>query len=210
MAYDLAHWITFFSAAVLLNLSPGPDFAFILGHTVKGGPRQGFAAMLGIWAGALFHVLLAVLGVSAIVATSAIAFSVVKWAGIAYLVWLGIQTLRQAGGSFAVDRTAPPVGLWPIFQQGVLIDLLNPKVAVFFLAFLPQFVQPEAGPVPLQLLLHGMLIIVVAALVEIPLVFLGGKLTTWLRESKKAKKRLDQALGALLIALAAKLMLVER
>ena len=97
LGYDLAHWATFFAAAFLLNVSPGPDIAFILGHTARGGRRQGLAAMFGLWAGAFCHVLFAAIGLSAIVATSAAAFSVVKWAGVAYLAFLQESILpRQA------------------------------------------------------------------------------------------------------------------
>ncbi|MFD0916559.1 LysE family translocator [Pseudahrensia aquimaris] len=202
--------MTFLSAAVLLNLSPGSDIAFILGNTVKGGTRAGFAAILGIWTGALVHVLLAVIGVSAILATSEVAFTIVKWAGVVYLVWLGVQMIRSSGGAFVTDDVQAKQTFWPIFRQGVLIDLLNPKVAIFFLAFLPQFVVPGAGSVPSQLLLHGVLIIAVAAVIEPPLVMVGGRFTERLRNSPQIAKWLDRALGALLIALAGRLMTLQR
>lgn len=207
--YDLAHWTAFLIAAVLLNLSPGPDMAFMLGQTVRGGARAGCAAMLGIWTGALGHVALAVAGLSAIVAASATAFAVVKWVGVAYLVWLGVQSLRSRGGLAETVADGPP-GLWPIYRQGVLIDLLNPKVAIFFLAFLPQFVTPEAGPAWAQLLLHGVLIIVVAAAIEPPLILLGGRVTAALRSSRRVALWLDRSLGALFLALAARLAFQER
>ncbi|MBL4748988.1 MAG: LysE family translocator [Amylibacter sp.] len=95
--YNILHWTTFLTAAVLLNLSPGPDIAFILGQTMRGGKRSGFAAMFGVWTGAFGHVLMAAAGLSVILATSAVAFSIVKWAGAAYLIWLGIAALRSGG-----------------------------------------------------------------------------------------------------------------
>jgi threonine/homoserine/homoserine lactone efflux protein len=149
-AYDAAHWSAFLSAALLLNLSPGPDIAFILGHTVAGGRRAGMAAMLGIWTGALGHVALAALGLSALVAASSQAFALVKWLGVAYLVWLGLRALVSAGGAYA-DPSAQGSSarggraLARVVRQGALIDLLNPKVALFFLAFLPQFVAEGRG-----------------------------------------------------------------
>jgi len=97
--YTLTHWGTFFVAAVLLNLSPGPDIAFILGQTARNGQRSGFAAMFGIWSGTFLHVLLAAVGLSAILATSATAFTFVKWIGAAYLIWLGVQALRSGGAT---------------------------------------------------------------------------------------------------------------
>ncbi len=210
LAYDLTHWATFFAAAFLLNVSPGPDIAFILGHTARGGRRQGLAAMFGLWAGAFCHVVFAAVGLSAIVATSAAAFSVVKWAGVAYLAFLGISALRSKASTFDVKTAEAESRLSAVFLQGVLVDILNPKVAIFFLAFLPQFVVDGAGPVPLQLLLHGALIIVVAATVE-PLVVLGGAwLTARLRASTRLGLWLDRSLGALFLGLAAKLAALQR
>lgn len=207
VGYDVTHWIAFFAAAILLNIAPGPDIAFILGHTVKGGIKAGTSAMLGIWTGALGHVVLAVTGLSAILAASAVAFSIVKWLGVAYLLWIGFQAIRHAGGKFINDATEGNSSYSRIYLQGILVDLLNPKVAIFFLAFLPQFVVTGAGPVWFQLLLHGVLIIAVAALIEPPLVLLGATLTTRLRNSQGLAKLLDRVLGVLLIGLAARLAL---
>ena len=208
--YTLLHWTAFISAAILLNLSPGPDIAFILGQTAKGGPRAGFAAMFGIWTGAFMHVLMAALGLSAILAASATAFSVVKWAGAAYLIWLGIKALRSAGGSFATDFGEARAAGRRIFRQGILVSVLNPKVAVFFLAFLPQFVVVGAGPVWAQLFLHGSLIIVVAAFIEPPLVMAGARLARALRDSKRLGIWLERGLGALFVGLGIRLALSER
>ncbi len=208
--YSILHWTTFLTAAVLLNLSPGPDIAFILGQTVRGGRKAGFAAMAGIWTGAFCHVLLAAAGLSAILATSAVAFSIVKWAGAAYLIWLGLAALRSKGGSFTPDSTK--IGMSPptVLKQGVLVSLLNPKVAIFFLAFLPQFVVPGAGPTWAQLFLHGMLIIVVAALIEPPLVLLGERLTRSLRDNPKVGLWMDRTLAAIFVALGVRLALEQR
>ena len=209
--YSIAHWTSFLAAAVLLNLAPGPDMAFILTHTVKGGKRMGMAAMFGIWSGAMGHVLLAALGLSAIIAASATAFSVVKWIGVLYLLWLGVQALRSQGDSFLPsDGQAIGGSGWGVFRQGVLIDLLNPKVATFFLAFLPQFVVPGAGPVWIQLLLHGTLIIVVAGFIEPPLIMLSDRLTSKLRSSRRLGLWLDRTLGAVLVGLGIRLAFMER
>jgi threonine/homoserine/homoserine lactone efflux protein len=135
--YSLLHWAAFFTAAFLLTLSPGPDIAFILGQTVKGGRKSGFAAMFGIWGGTIGHIILAVVGLSAILSASATAFAMVKWVGVAYLVWLGLVALRSRGGSFISETVQVDTSSSRIFWQGALIALLNPKVAIFFLAFLP-------------------------------------------------------------------------
>ncbi|MBB3232718.1 LysE family translocator [Halomonas stenophila] len=210
LTYSLAHWMAFLSTAVLLNLSPGPDMAFILGQTARHGRRGGVAAMLGVWSGAGLHVAMAAFGLSAILATSALAFSLVKWVGAAYLVWLGLQALLARPGA----AEAPPTGVAPgartIYRQGILVSLLNPKVAVFFLAFLPQFVVPAAGPASLQLAFHGLLIIAVAAVIEPPLVLAGARLAGALRGRHRLGTWLEKGLGAVFVSLGVRLALSER
>lgn len=208
--YSMTHWVTFFTAAILLNLAPGPDMAFILGQTAKRGVQSGFSAMFGIWAGAFIHVIFAALGLSALLATSAVAFTAVKWIGAAYLVWLGIQALCSKGTNMSVKDQASPKSFKKIFQQGVLVAVLNPKVAIFFLAFLPQFVEAGAGPVSVQLFLHGSLIIVVAAFVEPPLIIVSGRLTSYLNNNTHVSRWLDRGLGALFVWLGIKLATSDR
>ena len=208
--YTLLHWTTFLVAAVLLNLSPGPDIAFILGQTVRGGRRAGFAAMFGIWTGAFGHVLMAAAGLSVVLASSAVAFSVVKWAGAAYLIFLGIKALRSDGGSFVAEGGPVRAGFSTIYKQGLMVGLLNPKVAIFFLAFLPQFVVVGAGPVWAQLFLHGFLIIAVAGVIEPPLVMLGDRLTGKLRANPKIGLWMDRTLGGIFVALGLRLAMEER
>jgi len=203
--YTIAHWVTFLSAAVLLNLSPGPDIAFILGQTLRNGRRKGFAAMFGIWTGAGLHVVMAAVGLSAILATSAMAFSIVKSLGAAYLIWLGVKMLLSRGDSFISNGQPNNLSGWSIYWQGVLVSALNPKVAIFFLAFLPQFVVEGAGSSAAQLLLHGSLIIVVAALIEPPLVMAGSRLGAFLRMNRQIGLWMDRGLGALFVALGVRL-----
>jgi threonine/homoserine/homoserine lactone efflux protein len=199
------------SAAIFLNLAPGPDIAFILGQTVVGGKRYGISAMFGIWTGALCHVVFAVVGLSAIFSTSASAFLIVKWTGVVYLAWLGVRALASKQGPINMPETQRPrQSLISVFLQGALIDILNPKVAIFFLAFLPQFIVEGAGPVWLQLLFHGVLIIVVAAIVEPPLVLLGDHITQRLRSGRNIALWLNRMLGAMLLALAVRLALMQK
>lgn len=208
--YSTAHWLTFFTAAILLNLSPGPDLIFIVSQTSKKGIQSGFAAVSGIWIGTFVHVIFAALGLSAILMTSAVAFSAVKWVGAVYLIWIGIQSIRSKGTSFQSDSKPPQKNLRKSFQQGILVSLLNPKVAIFFLAFLPQFIEPQAGAISVQLFLHGFLIIVVAAFVEIPMILISGKLISYLSKNTSVSLWMDRGLGALLIWLGIKLATSNR
>lgn len=206
--YSLLHWTTFLATAVLLNLSPGPDIAFILGQTIKGGRSAGFSAMLGIWSGTFVHVFMAALGLSAIIASSAIAFSVVKWVGVLYLIWLGINALKSEGSGLVQHDTSSRNNKKSIFKQGLFVSILNPKVAIFFLAFLPQFVVDGAGPLWMQLVLHGILVVVVAAVIEPPLIMIGARLGKAL-EKPEIGKWLDRCLGTLFIALGVRLAFSE-
>ena len=143
-AYDASHWLTFFGAAILLTLAPGPDLAFILGQSIKRGRQAGFEAMYGIWTGAFAHVFLAALGLSTVLATSALAFSVIKWIGAAYLIWLGLAALRSNGLLNGLDKPVDMDG--SPFRQGMLVAALNPKTAIFFLSFLSPVCRPGRRP----------------------------------------------------------------
>ncbi len=208
--YTLAHWSTFLVAAILLNLTPGPDIAYVLTHTVKNGPRSGFAALFGVWSGLFLHVVLAALGLSAILATSATAFFFVKWAGALYLIWLGIQALQSNGSSIGLKTGNTKSSTRKIYNQGVLVAIMNPKVAFFFLAFLPQFVVSGAGPASAQLFLHGFLILVVGAFIEPLIIVLGVKLSNHIGQNSRVIAWMERSLGALFIGLGARIALSEQ
>jgi threonine/homoserine/homoserine lactone efflux protein len=144
----------FMLASFLLWITPGPDTMYILARSIAQGMRAGILSALGIGCGILIHTALAAFGLSALLATSAAAFQAVKVAGAGYLIYLGIQALRKPGRPGA-EPEIDPADPGRIFRQGVLTNALNPKVAIFFLAFLPQFVEPAAGLGPLPFLLLG-------------------------------------------------------
>lgn len=209
--FDPVYWLVFFSAALALNLSPGPDLLYVLSRTLAGGWRIGVASACGVCSGALVHVAAAALGISAILATSALAFTVVKYVGAAYLLYLGIQALRSAGEGMRTTLDAGPrTSAWQAYRQGILVDILNPKAAIFFMAFLPQFVRPEQGSITLQLLVLGVLVVVVAIVVECLLVVLANRASAVLRRNRKLSQWLDRMLGSMLIALGIRLGLSER
>ena len=207
---DTSYWILFFGAAIALNLAPGPDLVYIVSRTLAQGPRIGLASAAGVCTGAFVHVLAAAFGLSAVLATSATAFTVIQYAGAAYLLYLGVQALRSRGTNFAAAGEAvPAVTIGRAFRQGVLVDLLNPKVAIFFMAFLPQFVRPGHGSTSLQLVLLGALVIVVAMVVEALFVFGAARASAVLRRRRQASVWLDRAFGSVLVALGLRLALAE-
>jgi RhtB (resistance to homoserine/threonine) family protein len=207
---DTTYWLVFLTAAVALNISPGPDLLYILSRTVAQGRRVGLASAAGVCTGAFVHVVAAALGLSAILATSAGAFNLVKYVGAAYLIYLGLKALRSAGTSFTPHAApVPRVSAALAFRQGVLIDVLNPKVAIFFMAFLPQFVRPEAGNVTMQLLFLGSLVVGVAIIIESAFVLAAAKTTGFFRTHRKASVWLDRMMGSVLIALGVRLALSE-
>jgi threonine/homoserine/homoserine lactone efflux protein len=146
----------FLLAAWVLILTPGPDMLFVIGQTLAGGTRRGWAAMLGILSGAMVHVALAASGAAALIAASPMLFEALRLAGAAYLIWLGVGALRAAwrGGG----RLVPAAPVRRAFRDGFLTNLTNPKVILFFLAFLPQFVDPARGAVWLQMAILGPLV----------------------------------------------------
>lgn len=207
-------WTLFLVASLMLNLAPGPDMVYILSRSIGYGRKVGFASATGVWTGALVHALAAALGLSAILATSATAFLIVKYVGAAYLVWLGAKALFSASSSLgAVDaaglNTKAP-SIKAAFLQGALIDILNPKVALFFLAFLPQFIAPTSTHVFAETLILGVIVVAIAAIVEYLFVLAAAPLGAYLRNNKRLMTWLDRTFGALLIALGAKLALSDR
>jgi threonine/homoserine/homoserine lactone efflux protein len=151
---DPAQLILFVPAALALNLTPGSDMLFCLGQGLKSGPRAGIAASLGVATGALIHSLLAAFGLAALLAAYPFAFEIVRWAGVSYLVWLAVQAVRNRDAALS----AVPVGsgnLFAAWRDGAIVNLFNPKVAIFMLAFVPQFVDPSRGSTILQFLIFG-------------------------------------------------------
>ena len=202
--YSILHWTTFFAAVVLLELSPGPDMAFMLGQTVRNGRKAGFAALFGSLVATFFHIAMAAIGLSAVIATSAVAFSVVKWVGVIYLVWLGLQAFKSSKAA-KTEEVARSTTTRSVFLQGMFICALNPKVAIFFLAFLPQFVVEGAGAVSLQLMLHGAILVVVGLILQSPLILMGSRIASSLSENQNVRSWLDRGLGALFFTLGIRL-----
>ncbi len=151
---DATALAVFVTAALALLLTPGPAVLYIVGRSIEQGRMAGFVSTLGIGSGSVVHVIFAALGLSALLMQSVLAFSVVKYAGAAYLIFLGIRTLTSKTKAMTAQNIEKEK-LSKIFWQGMIVNVLNPKTALFFFAFLPQFVSPSAGPVAQQILLLG-------------------------------------------------------
>jgi threonine/homoserine/homoserine lactone efflux protein len=158
-------FVAFVLAGLALNIVPGADMTFIIASAARGGRRDGIIASLGVGAGALFHILAAVLGLSAILASSQALFDAIKWVGAAYLLWVAFSLVRGGGG--AAETLRPAASGMRLFRAAMLVNILNPKVALFFLAFLPQFVDPNASVPALQILCLGLWFDAVGTLVNI-------------------------------------------
>jgi threonine/homoserine/homoserine lactone efflux protein len=187
-------------AAFALIIVPGPAVLYIVSQSVGHGRAGGLAAVAGVEVGAFVHVAGAALGVSAIIASSATAFSVLKLAGGAYLIVLGIRRLRERD-TIATEGPARPRALPAIFRQGMLVNALNPKTALFFLAFLPQFVDPGRGHVALQAIALGLIFVAIATVCDAVWAIGAGSLAGVLHASERARKLERWASGGILIGL---------
>ncbi|HEX2906551.1 MAG TPA: LysE family translocator [Phototrophicaceae bacterium] len=170
----------FLTATIILLLTPGPAVLYIIARSVDQGRRAGLVSMLGIEAGNLFHAAGAALGISAILLSSALAFDIVKYLGAAYLIYLGIRTLTTPVKAQTTD-VIEKKSLGQIFSQGMVVAILNPKTALFFFAFLPQFVDRSAGSAPLQLLTLGLIFVALAVITDGLYALAAGTAGRWLR-----------------------------
>lgn len=191
----------FIGAALGLLLIPGPAVLYLVVRAIEHGRMAGFVSILGIHVATLVHVAAAALGLSALLASSALAFSVVKYAGAAYLIWIGIRKLLETAGP---DAAAPQVTTFQsarLFRDGFLVNLLNPKTALFFLAFLPQFVDVERGHVAMQVTVLGLTFIGLGLLTDGAYAFAAGSVGSWLRGNRTFQRVERWAGGTLLIGM---------
>jgi threonine/homoserine/homoserine lactone efflux protein len=210
--HDLALFVV---SGLLLNIAPGVDFLYVLSNSASRGTVAGVWAALGIGAGCIVHILFAALGLSAILASSAVAFTVVKWVGAAYLIYVGISMLRQRRGmtlvlSEAVASPSARVESKRIFWQGFLTNVLNPKVALFFLAFVPQFIAASSPTKVQAFLLLGAIFNTTGTAWNLFVAWAAGLLTRRLQLASRVGLWVNRSLGALFIALGIRLGLSSR
>jgi threonine/homoserine/homoserine lactone efflux protein len=198
----------FLVASALLTIAPGPDVVYVLTRGIAQGRKAGFAAALGFAAGCIFHTLLAALGIAAIIRSSPLAFDLVRYAGAAYLVWIGIQAIRHAS-AFSLGVASDERALRTIFRQSVIGNALNPKVTLFFLSFLPQFVNAEAGRIGAQMALLGIVFMAQTVVIFGLVAFFSGGIGNRVREKPAIAGRLNLFAGLTFIALGIRVALPD-
>ncbi len=201
-------WL-FVIAGFLLNVTPGPDMALVMGRAMRDGTRAGAVAALGIGAGAFVHIAAAAVGLSVLIASSALAFTVIKWVGAAYLIVVGLRLLLSSSGGSEGTGPLPPASLRSVFLQGFLTNVLNPKVALFFLAFLPQFIDPAAPSKALAFVVLGLAFNVTGTAWNL-MVAWGAARMAQLSAFAVVRTWLDRVLGALFLGLGIRLALADR
>lgn len=198
----------FLAAALVLAATPGPGIFYVLARTLAGGHSAGVQSVLGTFLGGLLHVMAAAFGLSAILAASATAFSIVKYAGAAYLCWIGIKMILTR--NVDLDEGASRTGSRHVFRQGVLTEAMNPKTALFFLSFLPQFVNPRLGHVVVQFLLLGAVSVSLNTLADLVVVAAAAPLGRRLRSSARFRRNQRVASGIGMVGLSAFVAFGER
>jgi threonine/homoserine/homoserine lactone efflux protein len=198
----------FLLAALIIAAVPGPGIFYVAARTLAGGKKAGIASTFGLALGGLVHVIAGGLGVSAIILASAQLFTVLKLAGALYLVWLGIKTFREAG--HAPSEQIAPTGAKRAFREGVVVEALNPKTAAFFLALIPQFIEPAAGHVALQFMMLGMISVMLNTFADVIVVAMATTARTNLVRRPKFFQRLRQGSGLFIAGLGISLALARR
>ncbi len=211
---DLPQLAVFFAAALMLAITPGPGILYVAARTLAGGRAEGIASSFGTGLGGMVHVLAGSVGVSAVVLASAQLFTVLKLVGAAYLVWLGIRAFqaarRDSSATPAGGTASPPAGPRRAFGDGVVVEALNPKTAAFFLAFIPQFVEPAAGSVAVQFLALGFASVTLNTLADIVVAFTASGIREGAAASPMLIRRLREISGGAMIALGVGLAVAKR
>lgn len=207
--FGIINFGTFLIAAIILNITPGTDTMYILSRSISQGKKAGVLSALGITTGAIFHVVFATLGLSIILSKSAMAFEIVKLLGAIYLIFLGLKTiLKKSSNNFELENKQ--ISYRKIYLSGILTNVLNPKVALFFIAFLPQFINPEYTKSSLPFLILGITFLTTGTIWCLFLALFASKLSHKIRENYVIKKWLDKITGSIFIALGIKLALSKK
>ncbi|GAB2664764.1 LysE family translocator [Nocardia goodfellowii] len=200
------HLLAAFTVTTIVALvTPGPDMLFVLGCGMRGGPRAGVLATLGIVTGDALYIVAAAAGLAVLLTTFPVVFTILRLAGAAYLIYLGIQLIRQRESAHLDDPAAGTMPGRRAFFNGVVSSAANPQTFTFMVALLPQFIDPAAGPVWLQFAVLGAVLIVLEFLADGTVGVLAGRIGGWLRERRAVRRRIDAATGSLFIGLGVRL-----
>ncbi len=198
--------IAFFTTSVLLAIIPGPDNIFVLTQSIFQGKKSGLIIMLGLCTGLIFHTLAVILGVAVIFQTSIFAFTILKIIGAIYLLYLAWQIFKAGNQKIDTKNNNANIDYKKLYYRGIIMNITNPKVSIFFLAFLPQFTNPNLGSIPLQMLLLGILFLIAALLVFSLIALYCAKLGKIINKSDKSQKILNKLVSLVFVALAIKLI----
>lgn len=207
---DLATLLTFAAAAFALAATPGPDMLLVMTRSVAQGRVAGFVTLSGISAGCYFHAVIAGLSLSGVLLLAPVMFEIIRWAGAAYLLYLAVQALRGSGGFQPPTGDAPAVPLLALFRQGLLTNILNPKVALFFLALFPQFMRPDPDTAVAQALILASVLNVAGGIVNGAIILAAGRLGEFLGARPGFVRWQNRLLGGVFAALALRLALDAR
>ncbi len=201
--------IAFTLAALVLNISPGPSNMYVMARSISQGVRGGVAAALGMSTGSLLAVIATAAGISVVFQQSPLLYTLIKLAGACYLVYLGVGYWRAGPVEMGQARPSPPKPLGRIYKESILVEITNPKMALFFLAFLPQFVVPEAGPVWSQLLVLGLIVTVSALPCDLVVAYGSSRVAQWLIRHEKAQIIQERVSGSILLLLGSGMLAEE-
>lgn len=200
----------FFAASLLLALAPGPDNIFVLTQSAMQGRGAGLAVMLGLCTGLVVHSSAVALGVAVIFRTSALAFTVLKIVGAGYLIYLALMAFKAADQAIQVDNKYHTVVYSKLYGRGIIMNITNPKVSIFFLAFLPQFVDSSRGSVTFQIMMLGGLFILATILIFGTIALLAGTMGQWLKQSRRIQAILNKTAGIVFLGLSLKLAFTKQ
>ncbi|MCM3767573.1 LysE family translocator [Neobacillus niacini] len=206
---DFLSVISFLSAAIVLTLMPGPDNLFTLAQSIAKGKNAGIFTTLGLCTGLLVHITAATVGISAVIYHSTLAFTLVKYAGAAYLLFLAYKSFKEKGSTVNLEAE-DSLNYKSLYKKGIIMNLLNPKVSLFFLAFFPQFINYDDGNVPIQMLVYGILFLVQTFIIFTLISIFAGKVGYFLRKNPTASKKINFIQGSLFALIGLKMAFSQK
>jgi threonine/homoserine/homoserine lactone efflux protein len=207
--FDINTLLTFITASTVLAFAPGPDNIFVLTQSIVSGKSAGIKITLGLCTGLIVHTSIVTFGVAAIFQTSLLAFNILKYIGAGYLLFLSWKAFKASSSDIKINKNNK-LSSWQLYRRGIIMNVTNPKVSIFFMAFLPQFANPSRGSITIQLLLLGFMFIIVTFVVFGLISQLAGIIGKWLMKTKKAERILNILAGSIFAGLAFKLAITER